>query len=130
MGCAGTYKAQSLASATLVLLLTLIGNINAAEPNLCTVSANPPGFDHRQLTLEGIVTGLTKSTSRAGRKEVVFQLESSAGCGGVTVYAQVPVTLRDGDHLQVEGTFEKERRRDGSTFHNEIQATKITILPR
>ena len=49
---------------------------------------------------------------------------------GVTVYAQGHETLRDGDHLQVEGTFEKEHRRDGSTFHNEMQATKITILPR
>jgi hypothetical protein len=94
MGCAGTYKARWLASATLVLLLTLIDSIDAAEPNLCTVSANPPGFDHRQLTLEGIVAGLMKSTSRTGRKEVVFQLESPAGCGGVTVYAQGPATLQ------------------------------------
>jgi hypothetical protein len=51
-------------------------------------------------------------------------------CGGVIEYAQEPATLSNGDHLQVEGIFEMERRRDGSTFHNEMQAMKITTLPR
>jgi hypothetical protein len=121
---------RALASATLVVLLTKIGTIDAAETNVCTVSANPSGFDHRQLTLEGIVAGLTKSTSRSGHKQMTFLLRSLVGCGGVIVYAQEPATLSNGDHLRVEGIFEMEQRRDGSTFHNEMQATKITTLPR
>jgi hypothetical protein len=76
------------------------------------------------------VAGLTKSTSRSGRKDMTFLLRSPVGCGGVIVYAQEPATLSNGDHLQVEGVFETEHRRDGSTFHNEMQATKITTLPR
>jgi hypothetical protein len=121
---------RSLASATLVVLPALICTVDAAETNICTVSANPSGFDHRQLALEGIVAGLTKSTSRSGRKDKTFLLRSPVGCGGVIVYAQEPATLRNGDHLQVEGIFETEHRRDGSTFHNEMQAKKITTLPR
>jgi hypothetical protein len=93
-------------------------------------SANPLDFDHRQLALEGIVAGLTKSTSRSGHKDMTFLLRSPVGCGGVIVYAQGPATLSNGDHLQVEGIFETEHRRDGSTFHNEMLATKITTLPR
>ena len=76
------------------------------------------------------MAGLTKGTSRSGRKDMTFLLRSPVGCGGVIVYAQEPATLRNGDHLQVEGIFEMQHRRDGSTFHNEMQATKITTLPR
>jgi hypothetical protein len=112
------------------VLLVLISTLDAAETNVCTVGANPSGFDHRQVTLTGIVAGLSKGTSRSGHKQMTFLLGSPAGCGGVTVYAQEPATLSIGDHLQVEGIFEMERRRDGSTFHNEMQAMKITTLPR
>ena len=130
MGCPSTGRIRSLASATLVALPALISTLDAAETNVCTVSANPSGFDHRQLTLEGIVAGLNKSTSCSGRKQMTFLLRSPVGCGGVIVFAEGPATLSNGDRLQVEGIFEMERRRDGSTFHNELQATKITTLPR
>src|SRR6516165_8160947 len=130
MGCPSAGRIRSLASATLVALPALISTLDAAETNVCTVSANPSGFDHRQLTLEGIVAGLNKSTSRSGRKQMTFLLRSPVGCGGVIVFAEGPATLSNGDRLQVEGIFEMERRRDGSTFHNELQATKITTLPR
>ena len=100
------------------------------NPTSAQLLANPSGFDHRQLTLEGIVAGLTKSTSRSGHKQMTFLLRSPAGCGGIIVYAQEPATLSNGDHLQVEGIFEMEHRRDGSTFHNEMRATKIITLPR
>jgi hypothetical protein len=130
MGCPSTGSIRSLASRTLLVLLTLISTLDAAETNVCTVAANPSGFDHRQVTLKGIVAGLSKSTSRSGHKQMTFLLRSPVGCGGVIVYAQEPATLSNGDHLQVEGIFEMERRRDGSTFHNEMQAMKITTLPR
>jgi len=102
----------------------------AVEGGICAVSTNPSKFDHQHLTLEGIVTGLTKTTSRSGSKQMTFLLSSLAGCGGVVVFAHGPATLSNGDHLQVEGVFEIESRRDGSTFHNQMQATKITALPR
>jgi hypothetical protein len=76
------------------------------------------------------VAALTKGTSRSGRKEMTFLLRSPAACGSVIVYAQEPATLSNGDHLRVEGTFEMEHHRDGFIFHNEMQATKITTLPR
>jgi hypothetical protein len=96
-----TGSVRLLASRTLFVLLTLISTLDAAETNVCTVAANPSGFDHRQVTLKGIVAGRSKSTSRSGHKQ-----------------------------MTVEGIFEMERRRDGSTFHNEMQAMKITTMPR
>ena len=130
MGRPKSNSVRSLASATFVVLLAMMSTLDAAETNVCTVSANPSGFDHRQLTLEGIVAGLTKSTSRSGHKQMTFLLRSPVGCGGVIVYAHEPASLSNGDHLQVEGVFEMEYRREGSTFHNEMQAAKITTLPR
>jgi hypothetical protein len=130
MGWPSTRNIRSLVSTMLVVLLSLTSIIAAAETNVCRVSANPSGFDHQQLTLEGIVAGLRKSTSRSGRKDMTFILRSPAGCGGVIVYAQEPATLSNGDHLQVEGIFETQHHRDGLTFYNEMQATKITTLPR
>jgi hypothetical protein len=118
-------------STMLVALLSLTSIIAAAEINVCRVPANPSVFDHQQLTLEGMASGLRNViTSRRGRKDVTFLLTSPAGCGGVVVYAQQPPTLSNGDHVQVEGIFETQHRRDGLTFSNEIQATKITTLPR
>jgi hypothetical protein len=39
MGCTGSIR--SLASRTLLVLLTLISTLDAAETNVCTVAANP-----------------------------------------------------------------------------------------
>ena len=76
------------------------------------------------------MTRLMKSTSRSGSKEMTFLVSSLAGCGGVMVFAPGPATLSNGDHLQVEGIFEIKHRREGSMFHNQLEATKITALPR
>jgi hypothetical protein len=121
---------QSLANPTLVVLLKLICTVDAAETNVCGLFAHPSGFDHQPVALEGIVAGLTKGISRSGRKDMTFVLRSPAGCGAVIVHAQELATVSDGDRLQIEGIFEMEHHRDGSTFHNEVQATKITTLPR
>jgi len=121
---------RSLVSATFVALLTQISIIDAAQTNVCEVSAHPSSFDHQRLTLEGIAAGLTKGTSRSGNKYMTFALRSTAGCGSVIVFVQAPTTLSNGDHVQVEGIFEAQHRRDGSTFQNEMQATKIIALPQ
>ena len=65
MGCPSTGSIRSLASRTLLVLLTLISTLDAAETNVCTVAANPSGFDHRQVTLKGIVAGLSKEQLHA-----------------------------------------------------------------
>ncbi len=121
---------RSLVSATFVALLTQISIIDAAQNNVCEVSAHPSSFDHQRVTLEGIAAGLTKGTSRSGSKYITFVLRSTAGCGSVIVFVQAPTTLSNGDRLQVEGIFEVQHLRDGSTFYDEMQATKIIALPR
>jgi hypothetical protein len=131
MGLLTTGNTRRLAGTALVVLLALVRTLDAAEIDVvCKVSEDPSKFDHQQITLKGIVTWLQKSTSRSGRKEMTFYLTSTRGCGGVIVYTQGPATWTRGDHLQVEGTFEMEHRREGVVFHNEIQATKIVTLPR
>jgi hypothetical protein len=131
MGLLTIGKTRRLEGAALVVLLALVGTFGAAETDvICKISTDPSKFDHQQLTLKGIVTWLQKSTTRSCRKEMTFYLTGTRGCGGVIVYTQDPTTLTQGDHLQVEGTFEMEHRREGVVFHNEVQATKILTLPR
>jgi hypothetical protein len=77
MGCPSIGRVRLLVSTTLVVLFALTSTFDAALINICTVSANPSGFDHRQLILEGIVAGLTKSTSRSGHKQMTFRVEKS-----------------------------------------------------
>ena len=103
-----------------VALMALSASISvAAEPDICAVSANPTKFDHQRLTIQGIVTGLTKTASRTRGKQMTFLLSSPAGCGGVVVFAQRATTLSNGDHLEVEGIFELESRRfEASKAHN------------
>ena len=76
------------------------------------------------------MTGLMKRTSRSGNKDMTFLVSSLAGCGGVVVYSQGPATLSNGDHLEVEGIFAIKHHREGSMFHNQLEATKITAPPR
>ena len=98
--------------------------------SICAASVHPENFDRQRLTLEGIAAGLRKGTSHGGTKYMTFLLRSSAGCGSVFVYVPVSTALRNGDHVQVEGTFERQHLRDGSTFHNVLGATRIIALPR
>ena len=114
---------RSLLSAALIALPMISF---AAEIETCAVSANPAKFNHQRV--RGIVNGLTITTSRSGKKSMTFLLSSPAGCGGIVVYAQGPATLSNSDRLEVEGIFAIEHRREGSTFHNQIEAKKITAL--
>jgi enterochelin esterase-like enzyme len=119
-----------LIGATLAALLTLISTIDATEPDTCSVALSPSKFNHQRLTLKGMAVGVKKSASRTGSKEMTFLLTGPAGCGSLIVYFQGLATLSNGDHIEVEGTFETRHLRDGSIFNNEMQATKITPLPR
>jgi hypothetical protein len=120
---------RDILQASMALLIT-IGAADAAYADICAASAHPENFDHQRLTVEGVAAGLKKGTSHGGSKYMTFLLRSSAGCGSVFVYVPVSTTLRNGDHVQVEGTFERQHLRDGSTFHNVLGATRVVALPR
>jgi hypothetical protein len=109
---------------------TMIGIVAANAADVCAVSVHPENFERQRLTLEGIAAGLMKGTSRSGTKYMTFLLRSAAGCGSVFVYVPVSATLRSGDHVQVEGTFETQYLLDGPAFHNLFLATTIITLPR
>jgi hypothetical protein len=61
--------------------------------------------------------------------DMTFLWESSQ-LRWLIIYAQKSAIPKQWDPLHFEGIFKAQRHRDGSTFLNEMQATKITILPR
>ena len=53
-------KTHLLAGATMLALLALIANIDAADVGVCEIVAKPASFDHETVTLQGMVTPLRK----------------------------------------------------------------------
>jgi hypothetical protein len=75
-------KTHLLAGATMLALLALIANIDAADVGVCAIVANPVNFDHQTVMLEGMVATLKETTSRRGNDYTTFKLQDRSGCGG------------------------------------------------
>ena len=74
-----TRKKLSFAGAvTFVLLLT--AHTGAAEVSVCSLAANPKGYDHQNLNLRGTVSELEEVTSRHGNPYTRFKLQGPGQC--------------------------------------------------
>ena len=90
-----------LAGATMLALLALIANIDAADVGVCAIVAKPAGFDHQTVTLQGTVTPLKETTSRRGNDYTTFKLQDPSGCGGVNIFTWGHPALNNGDQVRV-----------------------------
>jgi len=111
-------------------LLTSVATSNAAEVGVCSIVAKPANFDHQTVTLQGTASALRETTSRRGNDYTTFKLQDPSGCGGVNIFTWGHPTLSNGDHVSVEGVFQTEHHQGRYTFYNEVEATKVTSLPR
>jgi hypothetical protein len=102
----------------------------AVQVGVCAIVAKPAGFDHQTVTLQGTATALKETTSRRGNDYTTFKLQDPSGCGGVNIFAWGHPALNNGDQVRVEGVFETVHRVRQYTFHNEVEATKVTPVPR
>jgi hypothetical protein len=102
----------------------------AAQVGVCAIVAKPADFNHQTVTLQGMATALKETTSHRGNEYTTFKLQDPSGCGGVNVFAWGHPALNNGDQVRVEGVFETVHRVRQYTFHNEVEATKVTPGPR
>jgi hypothetical protein len=119
-----------LSGAVIVAISTSLAAANAADVGVCSIVAKPANFDHQTVTLQGTATALRETTSHRGNDYSTFKLEDLSGCGAVTVFTWGHPTMSNGDHVRVEGVFETEHHQGRYTFYNEIEASKITSVPR
>ncbi len=102
----------------------------AAEIDICSIVKNPKGFDHQNVTLQGAAEGVRETTSHRGNDYTTFKLQDPSGCGTVSIFTWGHPTLANGDHVRVDGVFEIEHHQGRYMFYNEVEATKVTTLPK
>jgi hypothetical protein len=119
-----------LAGATTLALLSSLAFTNAVEVGICAIVASLAKYDHQTVTLQGTATNLRETTSQRGNDYTTFKLQDPSGCGAVSVFTWGHPALKNGDHVRVDGVFETEHHQGRYTFQNEVEATKVTSVPR
>lgn len=119
-----------LAGLTAAALTLWSGITNAAEATICQLVAKPASFDHQNVTVQGSVAALRETTSRAGNDYTTFKLQDQGGSCAISIFTCGHPALSNNDHVRVDGVFETEHHQGRYTFYNEVEATKVTPLPR
>ena len=101
----------------------------AARADLVTVKdllAEPDKWHGRAVVVTGSVGKLEPRTSQRGNPYYTFLLND--GIQSVTVFSYGAPEVRDGNRVQVEGTFLKVKRVGKYTFQNQVDATSVRAL--
>jgi hypothetical protein len=121
--------ARLLVVRTALLLVSFLIS-KAAEVTVHAIAANPRSVDHQSVTLQGLASGVTETTSHRGNAYTTFKLRDANGGDAVSIFSLGHPALRDGDHIRVDGVFETEHHQGRYTFYNEVEATKVMPLPQ
>ena len=114
--------------ATLALVLWAAAAL-AARADLVTVKellAEPDKWHGQAVLVSGSVGKLEPRTSQRGNSYYTFLLND--GMQSLTVFSYGTPEIRDGNRVQVEGTFLKVNRVGKHTFQNQVNATRILVL--
>ena len=103
---------------------------NGADIAICSIIEKPANFNHQSVTLQGTALGVKETTSHRGNDYTTFKLQDPSGCGAVNIFTWGHPALKNGDQVRVDGVFETEHHQGRYTFHNEVEATKVTSVPR
>ena len=114
--------------APLALVLWAV-SVLAAGADLVTIKdllAEPDKWHGRAVVVNGSVGKLEPRTSQRGNPYYTFLLND--GKQSVTVFSYGTPEVKDGNRVQVEGTFLKVNRVGKYTFQNQVDATRIRAL--
>jgi hypothetical protein len=111
------------------LVVSTSATCTAADEAICSMARKPQEFDHKSVALKGTAVNVKETTSRRGNDYTTFKLQDSAGCA-VSIFTWGHPTSSTCDQVGVEGVFETEHHQGRYTFYNEIEATKVSCLPR
>jgi hypothetical protein len=111
---------------TVIFLALMPSVVQAAEVVVHSIVNNPTAFDHQSVTLQGIAAAVKETTSRRGNDYTTFKLQDASNGETVSVFTWGHPTLASGQCVQVDGVFETEHHQGSYTFHNEVEATKVS----
>jgi len=108
-----------------VSLLTVgaLSSLRAAEVSIREILAEPDKFDQQTVTVKGRAKNIYLG-QKARATYAVFALTDASGAK-VRVFTLGHPEIPSDDEIEVTGVFQKVRRREQKTFHNELQATTI-----
>lgn len=95
---------------------------------LADLLAHPEQYDKQIVAVVGEVTNLQTATTRDGRSVYGFLLK--AGGGTVKVTGVGDASVRDGEHVVVEGVFNRLRQGGRAAVLNEIKAELVRPVTR
>ena len=87
--------------------------------------AQPDKWNGQPVVVSGVVSRLDARTSQRGNSYYTFVLTD--GLASVNVFSYGSPQIRDTSRVQVEGTFLKVNRVGKYTFHNQVNARRITV---
>ena len=116
--------------AAVLALFAAAARPHAAELGICPIVVRPSNFDRQAVTLRGTATAVKKTISRQGNDYTLFLLQDPGGCGAVNIFTWGHPKLSNGDHVRVEGVFETVHHQDRSVFYNQVEATKVVVVPK
>jgi hypothetical protein len=122
-------KVRLFSGATLFVLLT-VAFANAADISIHSIVSNPSGFDHQTIMLQGTAVAVKETTSQRGNDYTTFKLQDPGSGDSISIFTWGHPVLGNGDHVRVEGVFEREHHQGRYTFYNEVEASKVTPLSR
>ena len=109
-------------------VVLLAASALAARADLVAVKnllAQPDKWDGQPVMVTGVVSRLDARTSQRGNAYYTFVLTD--GLASVNVFGYGAPEVKDGSRVQVEGTFLKVNRVGRYTFHNQVNARRITL---
>jgi hypothetical protein len=109
-------------------VVLLAASALAARADLVTVKdllAQRDKWHGRAVVVSGTVSQLDAKTSQKGNPYYTFVL--TEGLASVNVFSYGSPQIRDTSRVQVEGTYLKVNRVGRYTFHNQVNARRITL---
>ena len=85
---------------------------------------DPEGWDGEVVMVSGKVIDLEHRRSRGGNLYSTFSVADQAG-SWLKVFRWGHPRIEDGDQVEVEGVFKKEKRVGKYTFYNELEAERV-----
>ena len=117
---------RGLAGLAIVFYATAALAVRADLVTVKELLAQPDKWHGRPVVVSGGVAKLEPRTSQRGNAYYTFLLTD--GLGSVNVFAYGVPEVKDGDRVQVEGTFLKVKRVGPYTYQNQVDARRIRVL--
>ncbi len=86
---------------------------------------NPSSWDGKKVKISGQIRSLKKRRSRSGNLYSTFSLSDREG-NSVKVFSWGHPVIDNGEPVEVEGVFKREKHVGKLTFYNEIEAKTVT----